>query len=150
MGDFIGHVGSSVNGYEEVYGGHGWREQNKDGERLLEFADSFDVVIRNTFSRKDAEKLTTYKFGGNVTVIDHVLIRKDLMKNLQDIKVNPGEECFSQHRLLIIVLKWQNETVTEKKTGGRVKLWRLNDEKIRKVVRQKIDEASTGCESWDN
>jgi len=44
----------------------------------------------------------------------------------------PWEECFSQHRLLVTVLKWQNETVTQKKTGGRVKLWRLKDEKTRK------------------
>jgi len=31
-----------------------------------------------------------------------------------------------------------------------VKLWKLKDEKIRKVVRQRIDETSTGCESWDD
>jgi len=146
MVDFNGNVGSSVNGYEGVHGGHGWRERNKDGERLLEFADSFDMEIGNTCFRKGAEKLIAYKSCDNATVIDHVLIRKDLMKNLQDVKVIPGEECFSQHRLLVTVLIWQNETVIQKKTGGRVKLWRLND-KIRKVVRQRIDEASTGCES---
>jgi len=66
------------------------------------------------------------------------------------VKFIPSEECFSQHRLLVTVLKWQNKTVTQKKTSGRVKLWRLKVEKIRKVVRQRIDEASTGCESWDD
>jgi len=63
-------------------------------------------------------------------VIDCVLIQRDLIKNLQDVKVIPGEKCFSQHRLLVTVLKWQNETVTRKKTGGRVKLWKLKDEKV--------------------
>jgi len=38
-----------------VHGGHGWRERNKDGERLLEFADSFDIVIGNTFFGKGVE-----------------------------------------------------------------------------------------------
>jgi len=52
MGDFNRHVGSSVNGYEGVHGGHGWGERNKGGERLPEFADSFDMVIGNTFFRK--------------------------------------------------------------------------------------------------
>jgi len=66
------------------------------------------------------------------------------------MKVIPGEECFSQHRLLVTVLKRQNETVTQKKTDERVKLWRLNGEMIRKVVRQRTDETSTGCESWDD
>jgi len=42
----------------------------------------------------------------------------------------PGEECFSQHKLLVTVLKWQNETVTRNKTGGRVKLWRLKDQEV--------------------
>jgi len=51
MGDFNGHAGSSVNGYEGVHGGHRWGERNKEGERLLEFADSFNMVIGNTFFR---------------------------------------------------------------------------------------------------
>jgi len=78
------------------------------------------MVIGNALFRKGDEKLFTYKSGGNAAVIDHVLIQKGLMKNLQDVKVIPGKECFSQHRLLVTVLKWLNETVTREKTGGRV------------------------------
>jgi len=37
------------------------------------------------------------------------------MKKLQDVKVIPGEERISQHKLLVTVLKWQNETVTERR-----------------------------------
>jgi len=105
MGNINGHVGSSVNGYEEVHGGHGWKERNKDGESLLELADSFNMVIGNTFFRKGAKRLITYKSGVNATVIDYVLIQNSLMKNMQDVKVIPGEECVSQHRLLVTVLK---------------------------------------------
>jgi len=68
--------GCSVNGYEVVHGGYRWGERNKDGERLLEIAHSFDIVIENTFYMKGDEKLITYKSGGNATVIDHVLIQK--------------------------------------------------------------------------
>ena len=52
-GDFNGHVRSSIGGYEEHgHGGQKWRIQNKVGERLLEFANGFDVVVGNSFFKK--------------------------------------------------------------------------------------------------
>ena len=44
--NFSGHIGSSIEG---VHGRQGWGIQQKDRERLMEFADSFDMVIGNTF-----------------------------------------------------------------------------------------------------
>ena len=53
---FNGHVGSLINGYERVLGGHGSKIRNKNGKRLLEFADSFDMVVDNTFFKKKIQK----------------------------------------------------------------------------------------------
>ena len=43
--DFNGHVVTSINRYEGVYGGHRCGIRNEDSERLVEFADSFDVMV---------------------------------------------------------------------------------------------------------
>ena len=43
LGDFNGYVEKCLNRYKGVYGGQGWGNKNKDRERLLEFADSFDI-----------------------------------------------------------------------------------------------------------
>ena len=90
------------------------------------FANNFDCLVGNTFFKKDAEKLTTYKFGYCVTVVDCIMVQKVVMKNVRDAKVIPGEECFSQHRLLTINLMLEDRLLTiaawETKNSGRVKL----------------------------
>ena len=81
MGDFNGHVRTCVNGYDVVHGGFGWVQQNRNGERILELADSFELIVGNIFFKKDVEKLITYKFGDCETMIDYTLVQK---KNFEE------------------------------------------------------------------
>ena len=57
LGDFNGHVGRSSLGYIGIHGGFGWGERNRDGERILEFADSLDMVVGNTFFQEGRRKI---------------------------------------------------------------------------------------------
>ena len=66
-GNFIGHVGSLINGYKRVHGEHGWGIQTKDGERLLEVAANFDMVIGNTFFT-----MILFQLDGNSSIIDYI------------------------------------------------------------------------------
>ena len=43
--DINRHVESSIDGYEGILGVYGWGIRNKDDERHLEFASSFDMVV---------------------------------------------------------------------------------------------------------
>ena len=106
MGDFNRHVGCSSNGYFEVHGGFGYGERNREGERLLELADSLDMIIGDTFFKKDHEKLISCKSDGHATVVDYILMEKGDLKMIKDVKIIPGEECFAQHRLLVMHMKW--------------------------------------------
>ena len=49
---FQWRVGRSSLGYDGIHGGFGWGERNRDGERILEFADSLDMVVEKLFSRR--------------------------------------------------------------------------------------------------
>ena len=73
FGDFNRHVWRSSLDYDGIYGGFGWGERNKDVERILEFADSLDMVVGNTFFKKDDEKFITYKSANCATVIDYAV-----------------------------------------------------------------------------
>ena len=97
LGDMNGHVGRDVDGFEGVHGGNGFGDRNAEGEAILEFATCFDLVVANTFFTKETQKLVTYESGGVSSVVDYVLARKNDMK---DVKVIPGEECVSQHKLV--------------------------------------------------
>ena len=81
---------------DRVYEGQGWGIRNKYGERLLEFTDSSDMMIGNTFFEKDSEKLITFESGDNSSVI---MLWEKLLKRVRDVKVIPGKECFLEHRI---------------------------------------------------
>ena len=40
-------------GYDGIHGGFGWCERSRDGERILEFVDSLDMVVSNIFFKND-------------------------------------------------------------------------------------------------
>ena len=51
-GDLNGHVGTTSTGFKAVHGGFGYGSRNQEGEEVLEFAVAFDLMIANTFFRK--------------------------------------------------------------------------------------------------
>ena len=50
MGDFNGHVGKWIKGYEDVHGGNGIGERNVEG-KMLEFCDEKKLRVANTWFR---------------------------------------------------------------------------------------------------
>ncbi|XP_037794182.1 craniofacial development protein 2-like [Penaeus monodon] len=60
-GDLNGHVGRGSDVISRVHGGMCYGEGNEDGERVIDFAISNDMVISNTIFTKRQEHLITYK-----------------------------------------------------------------------------------------
>ena len=52
MGDFNGHVGKQIEGYEDVHGRNGIGERNVEGKMLLEFCDEKGCVCQTPCSEK--------------------------------------------------------------------------------------------------
>ena len=63
-GDLNGHVGSLAEGYEGVHGGSGFGVRNTEGERILEFGNTSDMVVCNTMFKKRPSRLISYESGG--------------------------------------------------------------------------------------
>jgi hypothetical protein len=51
-GDLNSHVGKVRGGFERVHGGFGYGEQNQEGENILNFVITYDLMVVNTFFRK--------------------------------------------------------------------------------------------------
>ena len=68
--------GQMTEGYEGVHGGKAYGERNIKGERLLEFASSFELVVTNSFFCKRKSHLVTFHSGNNQSQIDYILVRK--------------------------------------------------------------------------
>ena len=115
-----------------MHGGNGFGDRNAEGEALLEFAMCFDLVVVNTFFTKEMQKLMTYESGGVNSVVNYVLARKNDMK---DVKVIPGEECVSQHKLVVMDMRIKRSTKKKAKgTRVRLKTWRLRSATERKIL----------------
>ncbi|ESO05780.1 hypothetical protein HELRODRAFT_77621, partial [Helobdella robusta] len=55
--DLYGHVGEKTDGFDNVHGGFGYGERNKEGNRILEFTESHGFCLLNTYFRERLEHL---------------------------------------------------------------------------------------------
>ena len=53
MGDFYGHVGKRIQGYEDLHGGNRIGERNMEEKMLLEFCDEKELCVANIWFRKE-------------------------------------------------------------------------------------------------
>ena len=90
IGDFNGHVGKWIEGYEDVHRGNGIGERKVEGKMLLEFCDENELCVANTWFRKGEKRKVTYSAGENEAEIDFVLVGKGNRKYLRDVKVIPA------------------------------------------------------------
>ena len=102
LGDFNGHVGKSIDGFEGVHGGNGIGKRNLEGRRLLEFCDEKELCVANTWFKKKEKRKITYSASGCQTEIDFVIVGKNNRKYVKDVKVIPWQ---LQHRLVVLDMK---------------------------------------------
>ena len=128
-GDWNGHVGRAGTEYREVHGGMGYgrSEPDVEGERILEYALAFDLLLGNTCFKKRDSHLITYKSGNAATQIDFILFPRAMRKLVTDVKVIPGEEVALQHQLLVCDMKFDVPPKPKRKFTPRLKVWKLID-----------------------
>uniref|UniRef100_A0A7I4YN09 Reverse transcriptase domain-containing protein n=1 Tax=Haemonchus contortus TaxID=6289 RepID=A0A7I4YN09_HAECO len=151
-GDLNGaHVGATKDDYR-CHGGFGYGSRNNDGERILEYADSHNLVIVNTKFRKRDSHLITFYSGENKTQIDFVLVRHRDQGLVTDAKTVPYETVATQHRPLICTLKIAppKPKFAEKRGPARIKWWRLKEKEKESAVVSRIllPAATTVEETW--
>ena len=84
--------------------------------------------------------------------MNHVLPRKNDMK---DMKVIPGEECVSQHKLVVMDMRIKRSTKKKAKgTRGRLKTWRLRSvterEEFKCEVEKIVVHGESAQERWNS
>ena len=128
--DYCNHtVGCAGTEYREVHGGMGYgrSEPDVEGERILEYALAFDLLLGNTCFKKRDSHLITYKSGNAATQIDFILFPRAMRKLVTDVKVIPGEEVALQHQLLVCDMKFDVPPKPKRKFTPRLKVWKLTD-----------------------
>ena len=130
-GDLNGHVG--MNGRESTSHGYiGLGERNEEGDRVVEFANTFDLVIANTWFTKTRNQLITFKSGNGESQIDYILINRRHLKDIINCKTIPGEAVISQQRLVVMDLRTRTKKKRQYRRENEVKIkwWRLKDQAV--------------------
>ena len=107
--------------------GYGRSEPDVEGERILEYALTSDLLLGNTCFKKRDSNLIPYKSGNAVTQIDFILFPRAMRKLVTDVKKNPGEELALQHRLLVCDMRFDVPPKPKPKFTPRLKVWKLTD-----------------------
>ena len=128
-GDWNGLVGPAGTGYREVHSGMGYErpELDVEGERTLEYALAFDLLLGNTCFKKFDSHLITYKSGNIATQIDFILFRRTMSKLVTDVKVIPGEEVALPHQLFVCDMRIDVPPKSKSKFTPHLKVWKLRD-----------------------
>ena len=125
LGDFNGHVGEEIIGFEGVHKGNGTGKRNVEGRMLLEFCDEKELCVANTWFKKTHKRKITFKSGNNESEIDFILVSKENKKFLKNVKAIPWE---LQHRLLIAdVDKRKLNKVVKKESRVKRMVWKLKE-----------------------
>ena len=78
-----------------MVGNFGLGERNERGDKWVEWCESWDQVIINTWFRSHARHLYTWKSLGDRArnQIDYVSINKRFRNSMTQVRTNPGADC---------------------------------------------------------
>ena len=149
-GDLNGHEG--MNGRELTsHSNIGLGERNEEGYRVVEFANTFDLVIANTWFTKTRNQLITFKSGNSESQIDYILNNRRHLKDIINCKTIPGEAAVSQHRLVVVNLRTRPKKKRQYRRENEVKIkwWRIKDQAVADDSTKDIINNKDNCEEHE-
>ncbi|GFO16281.1 craniofacial development protein 2-like [Plakobranchus ocellatus] len=97
MGDFNAKVGSDK--VDDIVGKYGLGIRNERGEKLIEWCQTNNIIVGNTWFQQPPRRKWTWKSPGDETrnQIDFMMISKRYRNALLLAKTYPSADCYSDH-----------------------------------------------------
>ena len=113
IGDWNAKVGSQET--PGVTGKFGLGMRNEAGQKLREFCQENALVIANTLFQQHKRRLYTWLSpdGQHRNQIDYILCTQRWRSSMQSTKRRPGDDCGSEHELLIAKFRLKLKKVGE-------------------------------------
>ena len=64
-------------------------------------------------------------------MIDYFMVRRDILRELKNCKVIPGESVETQHRMLVIEMKAVRKRRSPRERAKRTRWWNLNQDELK-------------------
>jgi len=109
-------------GYEKYHGG-----RNEEGYRILNFAETHELALVNTFFKKRINHLITYCSRHRTSPVDYLLVRRPDLRRVKNAKVI-GSDNATHHGHL----PGHRSKTTDAENGvEKVKWWLIDKSKAR-------------------
>ncbi|GFN93367.1 craniofacial development protein 2-like protein [Plakobranchus ocellatus] len=97
MGDFNAKVGTEK--VDDIVGKHGLGIRNERGEKSIEWCQTNNIIVGNTWFQQPPRRKWTWKSPGDETrnQIDYMMISKRYRIALLLAKTYPSADCYSDH-----------------------------------------------------
>ncbi|GFO31953.1 craniofacial development protein 2-like [Plakobranchus ocellatus] len=97
MGDFNAKVGTGK--VDDIVGKHGLGIRNERGEKLIEWCQTNNIIVGNTWFQQPPRRKWTWKSPGDETrnQIDYMMISKRYRNALLLAKTYPSADYYSDH-----------------------------------------------------
>jgi hypothetical protein len=146
MGDWNGRIGGDMNRGQGCMGKFaGDRIVNDNGERMIDFCLENNLMIGNTFyNHKKIHQITFEALGRQAeSIIDYMVYTRNTNYFICDVKVIRGAELSTDHKLLIMDIKFSVPKTRKSKTYVRVKVEELRKPDMRDVFSRRMEEELT-------
>ena len=121
VGDLNAKVGRGRSG--EVVGNYGLGQRNERGDRWVEWCESWEQIIMNTFFRHHPRHLYTWKSPGDRVrnQIDYITVNRRFRNSISQVKTSPGADCGvgCDHTLLVAHIKLKLKKISKNKRVRR-------------------------------
>ncbi|GFO26722.1 craniofacial development protein 2-like protein [Plakobranchus ocellatus] len=158
MGDFNAKVGTEK--VDDIVGKHGLGIRNERGEKLIEWYQTNNIIVGNTWFQQAQRRKWTWKSPGDDTrnQIDYMIISKRYRNALLLAKTYPSADCYSDHVPVVgkfkLKLKKNSKPFTNIKFGLAIlKMNQTIREKYQILVQNKFEalgDAEEVEQQWEN
>ena len=121
VGDLNAKVGRGRSG--EVVGNYGLGQRNERGDRWMEWCESWEQIIMNTFFRHHPRHLYTWKSPGDRVrnQIDYITVNRRFRNSISQVKMSPAADCGvgCDHTPLVAHIKLKLKKISKNKRVRR-------------------------------
>lgn len=155
IGDLNAKVGNDNSNIQSIMGNHGLgNARNNNGERLVDLCASHRLFIGGTkFPHKNIHKYTWESPDGITrNQIDHIIINKQYLGCLLDVKGRRSADVDSDHVLLLGALRLRPASIKKELPADKYNLQRLKDpetaDRYKNTLQQQLHNFGSNPHSW--
>lgn len=139
MGDLNGKVGNDRTTTHGVLGPFGGEQtRNSNGDRIIDFCATNDLLIANSYYNHRRIHQITFENTQFTSVIDYILIPRELKNKCRDVKVVRGAELSTDHHLLVADMVFARGRRRRRTSYQRVKYEKLKNPEIREDYQEML------------